>query len=135
MRRFGLALTLAAAFAIAACATRPGECPAGRQAVVSDLLYFGTARPHGIVSEAQWGEFLATVVTPRFPQGLTAWPANGQWREAGGPLVRERSYVLNVIHDDDARSETSIADIVQAYRTRFEQQSVLRTTTRVCATF
>src|SRR5262245_53088135 len=33
-------------------------------------LYFGTARPDGAVSEAEFREFLDRVVTPRFPDGL-----------------------------------------------------------------
>src|SRR5688500_17329335 len=43
-------------------------------------LYFGLARPSGVVSDANWQSFLRDEITPRFPDGLTVWEADGQWR-------------------------------------------------------
>src|SRR5262245_11167940 len=79
--------------ALQATACRPGE-----RRMASELLYFGTARPNGTVSVAEWSSFLASAVTPRFPQGLSAWPATGQWQSADGLLIREDSFVLNLVH-------------------------------------
>ena len=50
--------------------------------MVSEMLYFGTQTPDGAVTAEQWTQFLATDVTPRFPRGLTVWPAAGQWQSA-----------------------------------------------------
>ena len=127
---------LAVACVLGACAAPRGhECAAGEHAALVDTLYFGTSRPHGRVSESEWSEFLATVVTPRFPDGLTVMPAQGQWRGHEGTILREQSYVLSLVHADDDVSSTAIGEIMGAYRMRFEQESVLRTTTRTCASF
>ncbi|MEX2248301.1 MAG: DUF3574 domain-containing protein, partial [Parvibaculum sp.] len=49
--------------------------------VVQTTLYFGLDRGDGgTVSERDWRRFLAEVVTPRFPGGLTVIDAYGQWR-------------------------------------------------------
>ena len=72
------------------------------------------------------------MVTPRFPQGLTTWPASGQWRANDGTLTREDSHVLNLVHDDDAATEQAVLELVDAYKTRFRQEAVLRVRTPSC---
>jgi hypothetical protein len=124
--------------ALAACASMPAPvtaCAPGRRAMESELLYFGTASPQGAVSAADWRDFVDVVVTPRFPDGLTVWPASGQWRSADGSLVRESSWVLNVIHAPDASADAAIAAIIDAYKQRFHQESVLRATSAACVAF
>ena len=124
--------------ALGACASLPPALPAcapGRQAMASELLYFGTAMPQGVVSAEDWRGFVDDVVTPRFPDGLTAWPATGQWRPAGGAVVREASTVLNIVHAADARSDAAIAEIIDAYKRRFQQESVLRVSSAACVAF
>ena len=32
--------------------------------------------------------------SPRFPQGLTVWEANGQWQQSNGCITQERAKVL-----------------------------------------
>ena len=126
----------AMAFALGGCAGAPtSPCAPGQRAMRSELLYFGTAMPHGTVSSEEWRGFVDEVVTPRFPDGLTAWPASGQWKSADGTAVREASWVISVVHGPDARSETALAEIVDAYKTRFHQESVLRVTSDACVTF
>jgi hypothetical protein len=119
---------------VAGCASvgdRP--CAAGEQPGVSEMIYFGMAKPSGgVVSDEEWTEFLRSVVTPRFPSGLTAWPAAGQWRGADGQVVREDSHVLNLLHPADASSETNVQEIVGAYKRQFAQEAVLRVRSRVC---
>lgn len=121
------------ALALAGCATAPGNpCDPPAQEQVQDLLYFGTRTPTGEVTPAEWADFLADTVTPRFPAGLTVWPAQGQWRDDAGTPVREASYVLSLVHPADAATERAIAEIVEAYRGRFQQQSVLRVRSLAC---
>jgi hypothetical protein len=111
-------------------------CARGQQPMRDDRLVFGTAMPQGAMVSAQdWRGFVDEVVTPRFPDGFTAWPANGQWRPAKGALVREASWVIEVVHWPDAKSDTAIAAIVDEYRKRFHQESVLRVSTEACVTF
>jgi len=133
--RFVLAAAFAAAHLVAGCASMaPATCRDGELAA-SDLLYFGTAKPDGAVSAAEWSDFLRDVVTPRFPAGLTAWQASGQWRSARGSIDREASHVLSLVHPDDAASEEAVRAIVAAYKSRFRQEAVLRVTTRGCASY
>jgi hypothetical protein len=130
------AVWIALSLAVAGCVSpqRP-DCKRGEQAAIQDSLYFGTGTPHGAVTPEEWAEFLEHTVTPRFPQGLTVLQASGQWRASGGPIVRESTHVLLLVHPDDAQSETSIAAIVAAYRTTFQQNSVLRVTANACVSF
>ncbi|MCK9688772.1 DUF3574 domain-containing protein [Scleromatobacter humisilvae] len=122
--------------ALAGCAVAPASrCAPGQAAMRAELLYFGTAGPRGTVSPEDWRDFVDEVVTPRFPDGLTAWPANGQWKPAGGAAVREASWVLSIVHRPDAASEAAIAGIAEAYKTRFQQESVLRVSSDACVSF
>jgi hypothetical protein len=132
----------AAALATGGCANVPAPtlvpaptCARGQQPMRSELLYFGAAMPQGTVSAEDWRGFVDEVVTPRFPDGLTAWQASGQWKPSRGAPVREASWVVSVVHWPDAKSETAISAIVDAYKTRFHQESVLRVSSDACVTF
>ena len=130
------AVCVALSLAVAGCVSpqRP-DCKGGEQAAIQDTLYFGTGTPHGVVTPEEWAEFLEHTVTPRFPQGLTVLQASGQWREGAGPIVRESTHVLLLVHPDDAQSETSIAAVVAEYKTTFQQEAVLRVTADACVSF
>jgi hypothetical protein len=111
------------------------RCGAGAQAMVSDLLYFGTDKPGAAVTDAEWSQFLATAVTPRFPAGFTVWRATGQWQAANGDVVREPSYVLNLVHPESEAAEAAITRVMADYKTRFQQEAVLRVKAHACASF
>lgn len=121
---------------VGACAAPgPAPCPAGQQPFVSELLYFGTAKAQGTVGPQDWKRFLDEAVTPVFPQGFSVWPAAGQWRMEGGTIVQEASYVLSIVHPDTPALEAAVAGIAGAYKTRFEQEAVLRVKGRACVSF
>ena len=128
-RAAGLVVIL---LALAGCAGVNPPCPAGQQRVASESLYFGTAKPVGAVTQDEWAAFLAGAVTPRFPAGLTVWPAAGQWRSADGSITRENSFVLNLVHPADDAAERAIEAIVAEYKTRFQQEAVLRVKVHAC---
>jgi hypothetical protein len=118
---------------LSACAATPAtRCAASERPSINELIYFGTATPDGVVTDPQWAEFLRDVVTPRFPMGLTTWRASGQWRSNDGSLTREDSHVLNLVHGDDVASEQAVQELVDAYKTRFRQEAVLRVKTPAC---
>jgi len=96
-------------------------------------LYFGGARPHGSVSELEWQMFLRDDVTPRFPNGMTVWEAEGQWRGPDGKIGHERTKVLLLVHPDTEQARQSIRAVIDRYRKAFEQESVLWETAHVCA--
>jgi hypothetical protein len=84
------------------------------------------------VTPEEWNQFLGEVVTPRFPQGLTAWQASGQWRSGSGSIVQEPTYVLTLIHPASPSHASAIQDIAEAYKLRFGQEAVLQVRTDVC---
>jgi hypothetical protein len=108
------------------------QCGQTTAAQLRTTLYFGTARPKGTVSELEWQIFLRDEVTTRFPDGLTVWDAQGQWRAAGGTVDQERSKVLLLVHGDSAAARANILAVITKYRQAFDQQSVLWETARVC---
>lgn len=123
-------------FLLAGCESVPGPaCTSTEQSLINNRLYFGTSTPNGVVSDAQWSEFLRSAVTPRFPDGLTAWRASGQWRSSTGEITKEQSYVLDLVHPESDAAESSVKQIVADYVSRFRQESVMRVRSRVCVTF
>jgi hypothetical protein len=122
------ALLAAALGACAPAVQAPGALPAG-EAIVADRLFFGRDVPGGeAVSEEAWSAFLREVVTPRFPDGLTVWRGEGQWRNAAGETVREGVFVVEVFHPGGPAADLAILEIAAEYRRRFGQESVLRVT-------
>ena len=107
--------------AMIACATPP----AGHW--VRTELYFGADDQNGalVVNDTAWQSFVDTVVTPRFPQGLTVLSGNGQW-QGSGRLVHEPSRVLILLHPPSPRADVAIDEIRAIYRQRFSQESVLK---------
>ena len=96
-------------------------------------LYFGGARPKGTVSELEWQLFLRDEVTSRFPNGLTVWDAEGQWRGPDGKVAHERTKVLLLVHPDTEQARQTIRALIKRYRSAFEQEAVLWETSQVCA--
>lgn len=93
---------------------------------VSDRLFCGLAIPDGAaVSDEQLAAFITEVVEPRFPEGFSVMRARGHWR--GG---YEDTVVFEFVRPADARLEQAVAEIAEAYRTRFRQEAVLRVRTR-----
>ena len=102
---------------------------------IRTILYFGLARPAGTVSEGEWQAFVRDEVTPRFPEGLTTWEVDGQWRRGDGQIVRERSKVLLLVHGETPMARAAIQELIVRYKQAFEQESVLWETTPVCVMF
>jgi hypothetical protein len=131
-----LLLTLVAALAslgATGAASAQSCAPPLVQALEVDL-YFGRAS----VSDAQWAAFLSEEVTPRFPDGLSVLDVAGQWRapgdqKRGGPIVRENSKLMTIIVFDAPTHAPKVEAIVEAYKVKFKQQSVLRVEHAVCA--
>ena len=131
-RLFRTVLFVGALLAVPGCTAHrpiPPQVPASAsfQTLISDRLYFGRSIPGGgVVSDADWDKFLSEVITPRFPAGLSVWRAQGQWRDKNSIIQREESFILDLLHPDDATSEQSVRDIMTDYKVRFRQEAVLR---------
>jgi|HubBroStandDraft_4_1064222.scaffolds.fasta_scaffold704890_1 hypothetical protein len=99
-------------------------------------LLFGLGKPDGsTVSEAEWQAFLATEITPRFPDGLTVLSAFGQWKGPSGVIAKESSRLLVVWYKRTSNTDANIESIRQAYKVRFGQASVMRVDGSSCVSF
>ena len=109
-------------------------CIAPLKPAVEVDLYFGrTIAGGGEVSDTDWASFLATEVTPRFPDGLSVVDMAGQWRGPSGEISREPSKMLVVIVFDAPAHAPKVQAVVEAYVKRFHQQAVLHSEHAVCA--
>jgi uncharacterized protein DUF3574 len=127
-----LAGTLAGTAVLAQRRPTDPQCGSA-SAQVRTTLYFGLSKQKGSVSELEWQMFLRDEVTTRFPAGLTAWEAEGQWRGTDGTIGHERSKVLLLVHPDTPAARTAVQSVIERYRKGFDQESVLWETARVCA--
>ena len=131
-----------AMLAMLACAIAPAlradtpPCPAGTALFAEYRLFLG--RSQGtveVVTDAAWRTFLAEEITRRFPDGLTVLDAAGQWRDASGTIVRERSKLVVILAEPGASGMQRTEEIAQAYKRTFGQEAVLRAITTACVSF
>ena len=132
-KKLHLFLVLIVATALGGCATsRPAPQPtaastasAASTLAVWDRLYFGRIIPTGgEVTDVALAQFLAEVVTPRFPDGFTVIHGEGQWRGKSGEIVRERCFILDLNHPNDSASDRRVEEIALEYKRRFAQEAV-----------
>jgi hypothetical protein len=99
-------------------------------------LFFGSAKPDGsAVTDEEFGTFVDQEISPRFPDGMTVLVGRGHFKNGVGTVVRERSFVLILLHTAPNPASAEVEAIRRAYKARFAQDSVLRVdsqTTRVC---
>jgi hypothetical protein len=120
--------------ATAGCVTLPHRD--GLRDAHLERLYFGrNIGDSAVVSDSAWAMFVHQVITPAFPEGATVWDAAGQWRAPDGTVVRERSFVVELLHLVTPDVERRVLSVMDEYKRRFAQQSVLRMVTRVRASF
>jgi hypothetical protein len=125
---------------LAGCAAgaAPPACPPGTEAATVAEAYLGrNVRDRAEVSEAEWSAFLAEVVTPAFPDGLTALDGQGQWRGRDGRILREGSKVLLLVlpGQDAAAARGRLRPVEEAWKARFRQESVLTVYRPACVGF
>ena len=119
------AVALATAVLLASSAHARTACPVGLHPARSVELFFGQEVGGHMLSDAEWAAFLDTEVTPRFPDGLTVWQAQGQWRPPGGVLAREPSRVMLIELTGAGDERARLDAVIEAYKTRYHQKSVL----------
>jgi hypothetical protein len=132
--RTAAALTLVLALADGADAQLV-DCLGGQRPTQVAELMFGRNIGRRIgVSEGDFGRFVDREITSRFPNGLTVFNAAGQWREQAR-IVREPSKVVQIVLPGQIGDIARLNDIVEAYKTRFKQQSVVMIVRPACVSF
>ena len=114
-------------FCFLAASTEASNLP--EQRLIRTELYFGP------VSLADWNQFLAAVVTPRFPQGLTWYDVHGQWQDQHGAVRRLDSRILVILYADSFTANRQMKQIRTIFKEKFHQKSVLRDSGKVAASF
>ena len=109
--------------------------PTPLSAVTSSVTLQRTDLFFGGIAKSSWDEFLAQVVTPRFPDGLTWYDAHGQWQTRTGEVTRQDSRVLVLIHAATPDKDRLVEEVREAFKTRYHEISVLRADVAVTASF
>ena len=123
---------------LAGCAAAPEACPRGAGSATIAEAYFGrNVKGRAPVTDAEWARFMAEVVTPAFPDGLTVLDGMGQWRNAAGQISREDGKVLLLVlpGQDQAAASARLAPVTATWKARFAQESVLTVFRAGCAGF
>jgi hypothetical protein len=139
MRRLaGLAVVLAlgGCSTLLADAQPQAQCPSGQERLRTAQLFFGRnigANPG--VSQVDFQKFVDQEITPRFPDGLTVMDGGGQWRGSENQLIREASKVVLIVLPPKRDTSQRIEAVRTAYKSRFNQESVLLVTQAACVSF
>jgi hypothetical protein len=128
---------------LAACSTMseqpaPYVCllPVEKRMLVAELFFGRDIPARAPLSEAEWRAFAAETITPNFPDGFTAFDAEGQWRNpVTGTIARAPTKVLLVAAPRTPDLAPRLSAVIDAYKARFRQQSVGIITRDSCAAF
>jgi hypothetical protein len=133
-----LALLLSSALVAGCAAAAPGACvlPTQKPMIEVDFYFGRDIARRATVTEAEWEDFAAREITPRFPDGFTILDVKGQWRNPqNGAVTQEASKLVRVIAADDGNLSARVEAVSLAYRQRFHQDAVGVASTPVCAAF
>jgi hypothetical protein len=151
VRAWGIVLA-AAGISLNACAQAPQPAPQAappspapyqcilpqeQRMLVAELFFGRDKAGRKAVSDAEWADFLAKTVTPNFPDGLTVFDGYGQWRNPETGLIG-RSPSVKIVLIAAKRSPDlagRLNTVMEAYKTRFHQQSIGIITRDSCAAF
>jgi hypothetical protein len=104
--------------------------------LVAELFFGRRIRGRKPLSEAEWAEFAAQTITPNFPDGFTVFDGDGQWRRPRtGHIARDPTKILLVAAKRTPDLAGRLSAVIDAYETRFHQQSVGLITRDSCAAF
>lgn len=87
------------------------------------------------MSDDEFKNFLDAEVTPRFPDGLTLLTGFGQFRNSRGMIIQERAKLLLYLLEGASEASDQLEAIRATYKTRFQQESVLRVDSRAGVSF
>jgi hypothetical protein len=135
MRRLLPLLTLSAALVSSAAFAAPAACPVGLHTATTAELFLGDDRVGPGVSDADWRQFVDSVVKPRFPEGLSVSLVYTQGREFRGQFLHEASKGLMIVLTGAPGERQGLDAVRQAYDLRFHQQSVMQVAQPACVAF
>jgi hypothetical protein len=111
-------------------------CPTGTDVWQRLELIFGRdIQGGGRVGDKQWRSYVQQVLSPAFPDGLSVIEAEGRGITATGRAYVEDSFVVLIYVPADSDPAERIDAVVNDYKTRFQQESVLVTENPSCLAF
>jgi Protein of unknown function (DUF3574) len=104
--------------------------------LIAELFFGRDISGRAPLSDAEWTDFAARVVTPNFPDGFTVFDGTGQWRNPQtGRIARESTKILLVAAKRQPDLAGRLTAVIDAYKARFRQRSVGVITRDSCAGF
>jgi hypothetical protein len=113
------------------------DCRSGQRPTEVAQLLFGRNIGNRIgVSESAWSRFVEREIVPRFPDGHTVYDAIGRWQDrAANRVAREPSKIVEIALPGTPEDMVRLNEIVEAYKSRFKQQSVGIIVRPACVSF
>jgi hypothetical protein len=110
--------------------------PSAQPFAVVELFFGKEIGGRGPLTDAEWSDFSARIISQQFPDGFTVLDGDGQWLDQrSGQMVREKSKILLAAADPDSNLAARIGAVTDAYRKEFHQQSVGVLTSTACGAF
>lgn len=116
----------------------PAACllPSQKPMVVAQFFFGRDVPGRAPVSDTEWSDFAAGVIARQFPDGFTVSDGEGAWLDPQTKIMsRETTKILLVAADPAADLGARLVAVMDAYRSRFAQQSVGLITRTACAAF
>jgi hypothetical protein len=108
--------------------------PSEERMLVAELFFGRNISSRAPLTDAEWAEFAAQVITANFPDGYTVFDGSGQWRNPQtGRIGHEPTKILLVAAKRSPDLAGRLTAVIDAYKTRFRQQSVAIVTRDSCA--
>ena len=104
--------------------------------LVAELFFARGIMGREPLTDAEWAEFAAQIITPNLPDGFTVLDGEGQWRDPQtGRIARNRTKILLVAAQRTPDLARRLTAVIDAYKSRFHHQSVGIITRDSCAAF
>ncbi len=110
--------------------------PSEQRMLVAELFFGRRIKGRAPLTDAEWVSFTENTITPNFPDGFTVFDGEGQWRNPRtGHIARDPTKILLVAAKRTPDLARRLSAVIDAYKTRFQQQSVGLITRDSCAAF
>lgn len=104
---------------------------------IREEVYFGSDIPTGgMVTDSLWEDFVDHEIVTRFPDGFTTVRALGRYKYRTGEINKEPTRIIILYYPPtDEQAPRWVEDIIDAYKRKFSQESVLRVRNRTETSF
>lgn len=130
---------LALAFLLLSWACTQSEEPSAPATINEDRwqkteLYFGQTMNGQTIPDSLWQDFRTSALSKNF-SGFTEIPTRGFWTDDTGNELFENSKMILYVHPLTAKEDSLIEVVRETYKSRFNQQSVLRVDVEATVSF